>query len=314
MEKKHQTLKELPVSERPYEKCEKNGTAMLSDAELLAVILRSGTKDQTAIDLATKVLSIDPFYEGILGICHTSREELQKIPGIGKVKAMQILCIAELSKRLASAKVEDKISFHSPASIADYYMERMRHLSREEMILIFFNGKNKVNSLTLEQIQKIYSGEITNWKEVGGDDEKIIPYQRPVNSGSQTGILSLVMKGKKLMNPVNNVIETMEGIIKAVANYKDGKGSIGYSYYYYATSMYDLTDTNKENSIKLMGVDGVVPSYETIKDDSYPIRTNYYIVLRKDGPEDSRARKFANDLLSTRGQNVCKEAGYVPVK
>ena len=55
MEEKHQTLKELPVSERPYEKCEKNGTAMLSDAELLAVILRSGTKDQTAIDLATKV-------------------------------------------------------------------------------------------------------------------------------------------------------------------------------------------------------------------------------------------------------------------
>ena len=184
----------------------------------------------------------------------------------------------------------------------------------KEGFVFYVNGKNKVNSLTLEQIQKIYSGEITNWKEVGGDDEKIIPYQRPVNSGSQTGILSLVMKGKKLMNPVNNVIETMEGIIKAVANYKDGKGSIGYSYYYYATSMYDLTDTNKENSIKLMGVDGVIPSYETIKDDSYPIRTNYYIVLRKDEPEDSTTRKFANDLLSTRGQNVCKEAGYVPVK
>ena len=144
MEEKHQTLKELPVSERPYEKCEKNGTAMLSDAELLAVILRSGTKDQTAIDLATKVLSIDPFYEGILGICHTSREELQKIPGIGKVKAMQILCIAELSNRLASAKVEDKISFHSPASIADYYMERMRYLSTEEVILAMTDNKNRL--------------------------------------------------------------------------------------------------------------------------------------------------------------------------
>ena len=143
MEEKHQTLKELPVSERPYEKCEKNGTAMLSDAELLAVILRSGTKDQTAIDLATKVLSIDPFYEGILGICHTSREELQKIPGIGKVKAMQILCIAELSKRLASAKVEDKISFHSPVSIADYYMERMRHEEQEQMICTMLNTKNQ---------------------------------------------------------------------------------------------------------------------------------------------------------------------------
>ena len=74
----------------------------------------------------------------------------------------------------------------------------------KEGFVFYVNGKNKVNSLTLEQIQKIYSGEITNWKEVGGDDEKIIPYQRPVNSGSQTGILSLVMKGKKLMNPVNN--------------------------------------------------------------------------------------------------------------
>ena len=141
MEEKHQTLKELPVSERPYEKCEKNGTAMLSDAELLAVILRSGTKDQTAIDLATKVLSIDPFYEGILGICHTSREELQKIPGIGKVKAIQILCIAELSKRLASAKVEDKISFHSPATIADYYMEQLRHLEQENLVVMFLDTK-----------------------------------------------------------------------------------------------------------------------------------------------------------------------------
>ena len=116
---------------------------MLSDAELLAVILRSGTKDQTAIDLATKVLSIDPFYEGILGNLPHFKRRITKDSGIGKVKAMQILCIAELSKRLASAKVEDKISFHSPVSIADYYMERMRHLSREEMIFNFFNGKNK---------------------------------------------------------------------------------------------------------------------------------------------------------------------------
>lgn len=144
MEKKHQTLKELPVSERPYEKFEKSGAEALSDAELLAMVLRSGTKDLTAVDLSKKILAIHPFYEGILGICHTSKEELQKIPGIWKVKAMQILCIAELSKRLAQSKVEDKISFHDPSSIADYYMEQMRHLNREEMILIFFNGKNKV--------------------------------------------------------------------------------------------------------------------------------------------------------------------------
>lgn len=184
----------------------------------------------------------------------------------------------------------------------------------KEGFVFYVNGKNPVDSLTLEQIQDIYSGKITNWKEVGGEDEKIIPYQRPVNSGSQTGILSLVMKDKKMMDPVNNIIETMEGIIAAVADYKDGKGSMGYSYYYYATAMYNLIDENSENGVKLLGVDGVVPSYDTIKDDSYPIKTNYYIVLRKDEPEDSKARKFANDLLSARGQAVAKEAGYVPVK
>lgn len=183
-----------------------------------------------------------------------------------------------------------------------------------EGFVFYVNGKNKVDSVTFEQIQKIYSGEITNWSELGGDDEKIIPYQRPVNSGSQTGILSLVMKDKKIMDPVNNVISTMEGIITAVADYKDGKGSIGYSYYYYATAMHNLIDENSENGIKLLGVDGVIPSYETIKDGTYPIKTNYYIVLRKDEPEDSQARKFANDLLSARGQLVAKEAGYVPVK
>lgn len=144
MKRKHQTMKEIPVSERPYEKCEKYGPQMLSDAELLAVILRSGTKRKTSVELAREILSVHPYYQGLLGIFHLSKEELKKIAGIGNVKAMQILCIAELSKRLASSKVQDKISFHSPASIADYYMEKMRHLNREKMILIFFNGKNKV--------------------------------------------------------------------------------------------------------------------------------------------------------------------------
>lgn len=144
MEKKHQTIKQIPVSERPYEKCEKYGPQMLSDAELLAVILRNGTKDRTVTEVAREILSVHPYYQGILGIFHLSREELKKISGIGDVKATQILCMAELSKRLASSKAQEKLSFHSPASVADYYMEKMRHLEREEMILIFFNGKNKV--------------------------------------------------------------------------------------------------------------------------------------------------------------------------
>lgn len=144
MEKKHQTMKEMPVSERPYEKCMEYGPGMLSDAELLAVILRSGMKDKTAVELAREILEMHPYYKGILGIFHLSMEELKKLSGIGPAKAVQILAIGELSKRLAAARVEDKLSFHSPQSIAEYYMEKMRHLNREEMILICFNGKNKV--------------------------------------------------------------------------------------------------------------------------------------------------------------------------
>ena len=120
------------------------GPGMLSDAELLAVILRSGTKDKTAVELAREILEMHPYYKGILGIFHLSMEELKKLSGIGPAKAVQILAIGELSKRLAAARVEDKLSFHSPQSIAEYYMEKMRHLNREEMILICFNGKNKV--------------------------------------------------------------------------------------------------------------------------------------------------------------------------
>lgn len=184
----------------------------------------------------------------------------------------------------------------------------------KEGFVFYVNGNNKVDSLTLDQIESIYAGEIKNWSEVGGDNEKIIPYQRPVNSGSQTGILSLVMKNKKLMNPLNNVIETMEGIIKTVANYANGKGAMGYSYYYYATAMYDLTDENSQDRIKLLGVNGVKPSYDTIKDGSYPIQTAYYIVINKNEPEGSKTRELVKAMLSARGQNVAKDAGYVPVK
>lgn len=184
----------------------------------------------------------------------------------------------------------------------------------KEGFVFYVNGNNKVDSLTLDQIESIYAGEIKNWSEVGGDNEEIIPYQRPVNSGSQTGILSLVMKNKKLMNPLNNVIETMEGIIKTVANYDNGKGAMGYSYYYYATAMYDLTDENSQDRIKLLGVNGVKPSYDTIKDGSYPIQTAYYIVINKNEPEGSKTRELVKAMLSARGQNVAKDAGYVPVK
>jgi len=185
----------------------------------------------------------------------------------------------------------------------------------KEGFVFYVNANNKIDNLTTEQIQKIYTGEITNWKEVGGDDAKIIPYQRPVNSGSQTGMLSLVMKGLNLMEaPKEHLVDTMVAIINNVSNYENGRNSIGYSYYYYATTMFKTIDETVASNIKLLGIDGIKPNNETIKTDKYPFTTAYYIVINKADDENSASRKLANQLLSARGQAVAEKAGYVPVK
>lgn len=185
----------------------------------------------------------------------------------------------------------------------------------KEGFVFYVNSNNKVDYLTKDQIQGIYSGEITNWKEVGGEDMEIKPFQRPTNSGSQTGMLSLVMKDKKLMDPLKeNLVDTMAQIINFVSSYENGKNSIGYSYYYYATTMYEGIDKEIASNIKLIGIDGVKPNAKTIQNGSYPYTTAYYIVINKADDENSPSRKLANLMLSKRGQQVAKNAGYVPVK
>lgn len=174
-----------------------------------------------------------------------------------------------------------------------------------EGFVFYTNVNNSVESLTLEQIQKIYTGEITNWKELGGEDIPIIAYQRPVNSGSQTGILSLVMKGKKMKEPTTTeYIESMAGIIDVVSNYENGKDAIGYSYYYYATAMYG------NPKMKFFSVDGVFPNHDTIKDSSYPLITAYYIVTLK-GNDNETVKALKETMLSSRGQKIARNAGYV---
>lgn len=135
---------QLPVWEQPYEKCEKYGVSALSDVDLLAVIIRNGTKELNSIDLSRKLLDSHPVHKGLLGLARLSLEELMEIKGIGKVKAIQILCILELSKRLSKRNFETFLTMDSPKSIADYYMEDMRHMEREEIFLLIFNGKHKL--------------------------------------------------------------------------------------------------------------------------------------------------------------------------
>lgn len=176
-----------------------------------------------------------------------------------------------------------------------------------EGFVFFTNVNNPVNGLRLTEIQNIYMDKITNWKEVGGDNAKIIAYQRPENSGSQTGMLSLVMKDKKIKEPTTEeYIVSMAGIIDAVANYKNSKDAIGYSYYYYATTMYG------NDNIKFLGVDGVSPNHDTIKNGTYPLITAYYIVTLKD-TENAAVGKVKNAMLGKKGQEIARNAGYIEI-
>ena len=136
-------MKEIPESQRPYEKCIREGESTLSDGELLAVILRCGTRGMNSLTLANDILSHmeQSPYPGLLGLLHCSVSDLKKIHGIGTVKAVQLKCIGELSKRIASTAARISLDFNSPDSIAAYYMEDMRHLEQEEIRVMFLNTK-----------------------------------------------------------------------------------------------------------------------------------------------------------------------------
>lgn len=143
MNNNYLTVKELPASERPYEKCEKLGASALSDAELLAVILRTGTRNLTSIDLAINILNHSSIYPGLNSLNYFTLNELMQINGIGRVKAIQLLSVAELSKRMSKEIHKDGLKFISPQTVANYYMQDMRHLTREQVLLIMMDSKNR---------------------------------------------------------------------------------------------------------------------------------------------------------------------------
>ena len=173
--------------------------------------------------------------------------------------------------------------------------------------VFFVNKDNPVDGLSSEQIHDIYAGKITNWKEVGGNDEPIEAFQRSEGSGSQTGLYLHVISPEELMPaPTEKMIGAMEGIIDVVANFDSGKGAIGYSYYYYVVNMH------YDEDIKMIAVDGVMPDPETIGDGSYPYISRTCAVFRSDEPEDSNVRKIAEWCHGPEGCALAEELGYVP--
>lgn len=138
----HNTVKELPDTERPYEKCYERGAGYLSDAELLAVILRTGTNGIRSVELAQNILNRQD--RGLLNLYDLSKEELMEIPGVGKVKAIQLKCIAELAKRMSRLSLQKTVIMKDAGTVAEYYMEQMRHETKEILLISLFTNKGRL--------------------------------------------------------------------------------------------------------------------------------------------------------------------------
>ena len=173
-----------------------------------------------------------------------------------------------------------------------------------EAFVFFVHKDNPVNSLTLNQVQDIYQKRITNWKNVGGNDEKIMPFQRPENSGSQTIMLAMVMRDKPLPTPLfEEYAEGMGGVISKVAEYRNYSSAIGYSFRYFASGM------KPNDNIKLLAIDEIEPTIENIRYGNYPFTVNVYAVTA--GSTNKNTEIFIQWILSEQGQDFVEICGYV---
>lgn len=136
----HFTMKNLPESERPYEKFLLHGEESLSDAELLAIILKTGTQKSNSLDIAREILRGN--HNNLLNLYDLSYRDLMQFSGIGQIKAIQLKAVAELSRRIAKTNSGYQLKMDNPSSIADYYMEQLRHLKQEQLMCAFFDSKN----------------------------------------------------------------------------------------------------------------------------------------------------------------------------
>ena len=175
-----------------------------------------------------------------------------------------------------------------------------------EAFVFFVNSQNPIENITYEQIQAIYSGELTDWEELGVEDlGRIRAFQRDEGSGSQSALQRL-MAGKPLVDPpTEDVVDGMGGIITRTADYRNYKNAIGFSFRFYSTEMV------KNRQIKLLSINGVQPTLENIENGTYPIASEFFAVTRSDADENTL--RLLEWIQGEQGQKLVEMTGYTPV-
>lgn len=176
----------------------------------------------------------------------------------------------------------------------------------KEGFVFFVEADNPVDSLTSAQVKDIYAGKITNWAEVGGRDEEIVAFQRPQSSGSQT-MMEYFMGDIPLQEPKRyETADAMALVIDNVAQYYGEAGAMGYTFRYF------LEELNQEEGVKLLAIDGVLPTVENIRSGEYPVVADLCLITRADS-ENPNVPAMVDFMLSPQGQELVEKTGYAPL-
>lgn len=211
-------------------------------------------------------------------------------------------------RQLAEKKTDIFIGAAPSADQVSYAQDRGTTFSYTqigyEAFVFFVHRDNPIESLTAEQIKGIYSGKITNWSQVGGRDEPIVPFQRNPGSGSQSMLIRFMGDTPILEPDMQTQVGGMGEIIEEVADYKNKSSSIGFSFRFYVEGIIQNPD------IKLIAIDGVAPTVENIRSGSYGIIAPVYAMTYEDNP-NKNVRKLIDWMLSEEGQYIIEQTGYV---
>ena len=242
---------------------------------------------------------------------------LQKACGIDAEQAESYVYASKTSQSwiaLSNGDADLLLVYEAPESTKEQLAQgpelEVTAIGRDALVFIV-NEQNPVESLTQDQLRDIYTGTVTNWAELCGNDQSIVAFQRDETSGSQTLFEKLLVGDRELTltGPPTELRPGMMGaLVDGLASYNNEGNAIGYSVYYYISEMY------AQPGLKLIGVDGVQPEYDTIADSSYPLCNEFYVAIRADEPEDSPTRQLYNWICSEEGKQTLIDAGYVPAE
>ena len=181
-----------------------------------------------------------------------------------------------------------------------------------DALVFIVNPKNPVKNLTSDQVRKIYTGEIRNWKEVGGVDHAITPYIRNADSGSQEKMETLVMQGLTMIDRTDeNYMYEIIGsqMVSPYLQLEIDEYGIGYTPFFYCTAM--VRDLMR---VDMLSIDGVAPTKESLRSNKYPFVSSIYAAVRKTEGHESMAYKLYQFLFTQKGADMIDESGYIAIR